>query len=210
MINLFLKARHWQLFIAMVGIPLVLQFYYMYRFFGVFESISAPNMRDDGFTEVINEQFVQFDHFSSIMIVFSLLLFGWFWSIAIGLQKKIPTNVKMKVKKFKLLYFIPVIYILFISLFIGGVFSSINETNFINIGVIFVIILPLHLFSMFCIFHSIYFVAKTIKTAELQREVVFGDFIGEFFLLWFYFVGIWIVQPKVNRLNQKQNTEVKQ
>ena len=24
--------------------------------------------------------------------------------------------------------------------------------------------------------------------------------LGEFFLLWFYFIGIWIVQPKVNRL----------
>jgi hypothetical protein len=26
------------------------------------------------------------------------------------------------------------------------------------------------------------------------------DFAGEFFLLWFYPVGIWIVQPKINKM----------
>jgi len=59
---------------------------------------------------------------------------------------------------------------------------------------------------MFRIFYSMYFVAKTIKTAELQRKVGFGDFVGEFFLLWFYFIGVWIVQPKVNKLYGKENT----
>jgi hypothetical protein len=62
------------------------------------------------------------------------------------------------------------------------------------------IILPLHLFAMFCIFYCLYFVAKTIKTAELQREVSFSDFVGEFFMLWFYPIGIWILQPKINQI----------
>jgi hypothetical protein len=43
-------------------------------------------------------------------------------------------------------------------------------------------------------------VAKTIKTVELQREVNFSEFIGEFFMIWFYFIGIWILQPKINRM----------
>jgi hypothetical protein len=62
------------------------------------------------------------------------------------------------------------------------------------------IIIPLHLFSMFCIFYCLYFVSKTFKTAELQRQTTFSDFAGEFFLLWFYPVGIWIVQPKINKM----------
>ena len=64
----------------------------------------------------------------------------------------------------------------------------------------FIVIVPLHLFAMFCIFYSLYFVSKTFKTVELQREVKFGDFAVEFFMIWFYPVGIWIVQPKINKM----------
>lgn len=61
------------------------------------------------------------------------------------------------------------------------------------------IIVPLHLLSMFGILYSIYFSAKTFKTVELQRNVQFSDFAGEFFLIWFYFIGVWIIQPKINQ-----------
>jgi hypothetical protein len=74
------------------------------------------------------------------------------------------------------------------------------EPNIGLVGSIFTVIVPIHLFSMFCIFYTIYFVAKTIKTVELKREVKFGDFAGEFFLLWFYPVGVWILQPKLNKM----------
>ncbi len=160
--------------------------------------------REEGFTQIINERFIQFDFFFPIiMLCFSLLFFGWFWSIAIGLQKRIPLEVKMKVNKFKVFFFIPLTYIIFLIIYMGGLFSGVGVNGFSNNGWIVAIILPLHLFSMFCIFYSMYFVAKTIKTAELQKKVGFGDLVGEFFLLWFYIIGIWIIQPKVNKLYGK-------
>ena len=85
-------------------------------------------------------------------------------------------------------------------IYMGSLFSGLVTNGVSNSGWIVAIIIPLHLFSMFCIF---YLIAKTIKTAELQRKVGFGDFAGEFFLLWFYFIGIWINQPKVNKLYGK-------
>ena len=92
------------------------------------------------------------------------------------------------------------------------VFMSITMNELMNngtepsgglIGSMIAIIVPLHLFSMFCIFYSLYFVAKTFKTVELQREVIFSDFAGEFFMIWFYPIGIWIVQPKINKMIEK-------
>ncbi len=71
------------------------------------------------------------------------------------------------------------------------------------------IIVPMHLFSMFCIFYSLYFVAKTFKTVELQRETAFSDFAGEFFLIWFYPIGIWIIQPKINKIVETSNDDLK-
>lgn len=131
--------------------------------------------------------------------------FGWFWSVAIGLQSKVPKNVIMKVKNFKIFFFIPLIYtLIFFSLFsvlINGLLcSNPPGPNDGLIGGLFTIIFPLHLFSMFCIFYSLYFVAKTLRTVELQREVKFVDFAGEFFMIWFYPIGIWIVQPKINKM----------
>ena len=61
------------------------------------------------------------------------------------------------------------------------------------------IIIPAHLLSMFSIFFMMYKAAKTVKIAEFQRKVTFGDFAGEFFLMWFFPLGIWIVQPKINK-----------
>jgi len=51
------------------------------------------------------------------------------------------------------------------------------------------------------------FSAKTIKLAELQRSVTFSDFAGEFFLIWFFPIGIWFVQPKVNLLAQAATSD---
>lgn len=78
--------------------------------------------------------------------------------------------------------------------------TGINEPGPGKIGGFLSILITLHLFSIFCIFHSLYFAAKAFKTAELQRRVTFSDFAGEFFMIWFYPIGIWIVQPKVNRM----------
>jgi len=62
------------------------------------------------------------------------------------------------------------------------------------------LILPLHLFVMICMFYLLYFVSKSLVMAETNKPASFCDYAGPFFLLWFFPVGIWIVQPRVNRL----------
>lgn len=198
MIDIFLKAKHWQLFLISTGVPLLFQFILMGTMFSSILNEGAPHL--DAF-------FTYFNVFPLIMILFTGILFGWFWSIAIGLDKWIPKNLKLKTNRFKLFLFIPVIYITLISFLIGSVMKGIiYPENLESILPVFGLIIPLHLFSMFCIFYCLYFVAKTIKTVELQKEVSFGDFVGEFFLLWFYPVGIWIIQPKINKMFQEKTS----
>ncbi|APA63065.1 hypothetical protein [Maribacter sp. 1_2014MBL_MicDiv] len=202
MIQFFLRLKQWQLFIVMLGLPIIYQLFFIFEIFG---SRIQPMevVGEEGVTQVLNERYFHFDFLPYVLILFSLVFFGWFWSIAIGLQKNIPVEIEMKVKRFKAFFIIPLVYTIVFMMFIGGLFSGMFTYGFSNSTWFLVIILPLHLFSMFCIFHTIYFVAKTIRTAELQRVVTFGDFAGEFFLLWFYIIGIWIIQPKVNRLNRE-------
>jgi hypothetical protein len=50
-----------------------------------------------------------------------------------------------------------------------------------------------------------YFTAKTITSVEMKKETHFSDYIGDFFLIWFFPVGIWFLQPRINRLLEEQN-----
>jgi len=186
MIEKFLKAKHWQIFMLTFGLPIIL------------EIIAMP------FMIIGNNPMVIMKIMPIMMIFFIVGFFGWFWAIAIGLQNKVPTGIKMKVKKFKVFFLIPLIYIILIFGFMGFAFGGILENgqqpSVGMIGGLVGIIVPLHLFSMFCIFYCLYFVSKTFKTVELQREVTFSDFAGDFFMIWFFPIGVWIVQPKINKM----------
>jgi len=195
MTDKFLKAKHWQLFLLMVAIPVVLQFVLMGKMVADFATQSPPD-------PVIMLGYMKFIPVVGILCI--AVLFGWLWSVAVGLQNKVPVSVTMKVKKFKLFFTFPLVYMLAFLAFFSAIMSSLEANNpepgSALVGSIFAVVVPLHLFAMFCFLYTFYFVAKTFKTVELQREVTFGDFAGEFFLLWFYPIGIWILQPKINKM----------
>ena len=190
--NLFLRAKHWQLFLLTFGIPLLLDIAMMVNIFSHISQNPDPVI-----------MFNYFRFFPLIMVIFMGTLLGWQWSVAIGLQKYLPQGIQMKVTKFKTFFIIPVIYILLILIGITFVFSThfFGNTSFdTNAAAAFLLIIPIHLFSMFCLIYCLYFVAKTIKTVELQRPVSFSDFVGEFFLVWFFPIGVWILQPRINKI----------
>jgi len=183
-----LKAKHWQIFLLTFGIPIIMQ---IVLFTVIFEDFSKNRIGP----APINLPLIM-PLFIVVLFISAGILYSWFWSVSIGMQSKVPESVKMKVKKFKVFFFTPLIYfILFICIFI---------LEFTGAGIVsfkyFAFIIPLHLFSMFCIFYVLYFTAKTFKTIDLQREVSFSDFAGEFFTIWFYPIGIWIIQPKINKM----------
>jgi hypothetical protein len=196
MIENFLRAKHWQLFLLTFGVPFVFQIIMMST---VFAQI--------GIDQNVEPQFI-FDALKIFPVMIAVLMvvhFGWIWSTGVGLQAKVPKELAMKVNKFKFLFTVPVLYIslLTIGIFLGlnGFFNEGFEEP--NVGVIVGLVtigVLLHVFSLFCILYSIYFIAKTIKTIELQKEVSFSDFIGEFFMIWFYPVGIWFIQPRINEV----------
>jgi hypothetical protein len=176
-----LTLKHWQIFGLLMALPIVFQFIAIISMFSR------------------NEPTAMFNFFPLIMILFVGLYFSWFYALGTNLHKKLPATVKMNLNKFKIFLLIPVVYMLFISVFMVGMFSNISTGVQPN-PAIFAVIVPLHLFSMFCIFYCLYFNAKALKTVEWQRSVTFSDFAGEFFLIWFFPFGIWIIQPRINKL----------
>ncbi len=205
MVKLLQKAKHWHLFLLIVGIPFLVYIGWLVSF--------ITEIMDTAFYES-NEFPV--DMFNGIITMMLLMMipvavqYAWFWSMGIGLQKKLPDGMKMNVGLFKAFFIIPIVYFLLYMLFTVSFFGSIENIeqleyieDFENFGLFIggmLLFVGLSFFVTFCTFYQYWFIAKTVKSAQLQKEVKFGEFVGEFFLLWFSFVGVWIIQPVVNKL----------
>jgi len=182
MIEKILKAKHWQIFLLIVEPPFLIELAIM----GSFDSKMAT---------------------IAILIVaflYMLELSVWLWAIAIGLQNKLPEEIKMKVGLFKIFFIIAFSYIVLISLVITFAFDKIEidvvAFNKPSIALIAGIFIVFHLFVTYCLFYCLYFVAKVFKTVELQRKTTVSDFALDFLLFGLFPIGLWLVQPKINQM----------
>ncbi len=119
----------------------------------------------------------------SILLGIPILL--WLWSIGTKLQTDKGKINELKLIIFKLSVFYPIAYFGF---FIYYMFS--------NGGVV----MPMHIAAMISTFYAMIFAAKTLKSSELKREAKISDYLGDFFLVWFFPIGIWIIQPRIHKL----------
>jgi hypothetical protein len=138
-----------------------------------------------------------------IFILCGFVQFAWSWSIFTKLSKLVPDHVSLPIGRMKFFFFIPFLYFCllpFYIIFIIHTFDQQNEENLPLIAGLGILVFLLHFFSIFCILHTIYFSAKIIRCAELQRDARFSTFVGYFFLIWIFPVGIWFIQPRINAL----------
>lgn len=97
--------------------------------------------------------------------------------------------LRLRVSFFRFALLYPTVYIpIFFALF--------NTSRPALLALIF----PLHVFAMFCLFYDLYFVSKSLALIETGELVSFYDYAGAFFLLWFFPLGVWFIQPRINRL----------
>lgn len=180
----FLTLKHWQLFGILIVLPVF------------FQTITIGTIISSNFLES------RFYYFPLVTILFIGLLFAWLYTLGANLYDKLPPITTLNIARFKLFLVIPIVYILLFSVLAVSIISSITNGEQLHLAS-YTLIIPLHLFSMFCIFYCVYFIAKALKTIELQRTVTFSDYAGEFILIWLFPLGIWIIQPRINKLFDK-------
>ncbi len=174
---LFLNLKHWHLFLLTWGLPLLAGI-------GIFIHIG-----------------VALTLLPLLIIVSALTVFGWISSIAICLNKHLPNGLNLNIKRFKLLFALPLIYVFLLVLWIGFiVLDESNSIEQISSAVVSTVFVPLHLLSLIIIFWGIGFAARTLKCVEKNQSLKFDQYTEEFFLIWFSFVGFWILQPRLNKL----------
>ena len=128
-----------------------------------------------------------FNVFLAILMFAMACYLLWIWSIAILVSKK------YKVGNVQALLWFKVFYVEILSYFTIGILSRFH-LPFTDIG-FEVMHLPTILFLLFCIFCA----ARIMRSAEFGSDRL-SECFGDFFLLWFYPIGIWIIQPRLNKL----------
>ncbi|MBD3581190.1 hypothetical protein [Flavobacterium selenitireducens] len=188
----FLRLKHWQLFLIAFAIPFCV-------YIGIFVC-----------------SFVLYQDPTLLLQLFPLILvlslfgqYGWIFSVGKLLNAQLPNDAGLKLGHFYFFFFFPLVYIFVFALGVGSVFSASPEMMEPHLlPFLLLVVLPIHFFAIFCMFYCLYFVSKTIRSVELGKEAVLSDYIGEFFMIWFFPFGLWLLQPRLNKLiSQNGNIE---
>lgn len=136
------------------------------------------------------------------MLVFMAVFMAWFWALGTNINRWVPEDIRPSPRRFRFGLIYASVYMLFFLVFFMRMSSGRVG------GGLFALIFPLHIFAMVCMFYALYFVAKNLVMAERKEKVGFYDFAGPFFLIWMYPIGVWFLQPRVNRMFQeRENTQ---
>jgi signal transduction histidine kinase len=110
----------------------------------------------------------------------------WMYSIVTELNKKIPKSQRLNEKVFIAFMVYAIAYIpicIFLLLFTN---VDIHDMQ------------PFHFIAMFCTFLLMIFTAITITRFEKAEKFDQSNWVELFFGIWFYFIGVWHIQPKLN------------
>lgn len=172
----FLKMKHWQLFLLLAVLPLVAETAY--------DNLLGPVESSWPVRLIINA-------------VIAFLAIAYLWTLGDNLYGRLPVkspNLSPGWFKAGLVYaFFELIYL---STFAAFFIIEKPASPFY--------LVPVHVLAMVAIFYAIYFIAKSLAGVEKREEANINDWAGYFFMLWFYPIGIWFFQPRINKLFEKE------
>lgn len=172
----FLRAAHWQIFSLMAAL------YFADWFFAISLIGAKPILVRS--VPVSTTLVLQ----GTSMIVLGIFL-AWLWALGSFLNLLVRPPLRLNLAFFRFALLFPIAYGLAFPLV---AWSPRPFTSYV--------VFPVHLFVMFCLAYDFRFVAKSLALQEEVRFLTFRDYHPAFFLLWFAPIGIWWIQPKINRL----------
>jgi hypothetical protein len=201
----FLKLKHWQLFALLFGLPLV--GYIVWIFFFINAAAEMANLSAGGVQPEPGLILASITWVFPIALIVVLVYAGWQWTLAHALHERLPAEVPMRIGLVRAALIYQVAYvglILVCVYFLFGQIADDPENLEGTFSVVFpaavLVILLGNLVAIASQFYTYYFNAKALKSVEMGREAVVGDYIGEAALFWVYPIGLWFLQPRVNRL----------
>lgn len=174
--EIFLRLRHWVIFMLTFGLLLL-----------AFISLMAFNVLSL-FTDV--EMPIDYALRGILIAQTICFVIGNFWMFAIGTR----LHQKYYYDSFLLLIFRWCIY--FSTLAYSARYMIFPALDFFDGS----INRFATLFAVGSAIYCSYFAARLLNSVEQQRDVAFREFAGDFFAFIFYPIGVWWLQPRINKV----------
>lgn len=114
----------------------------------------------------------------------------WLWAIAVEIPKNYSVNLKKAEALFK-------------SIMLVGLVVWIIPSFMLDLGVLPNLVINILLIVLVVWVYS--YAARVLKSAEMKKDIPWSEALTEFFLIWIYPIGVWIIQPRVNKLYESVN-----
>ena len=121
--------------------------------------------------------------------LFVLFFAGWLWSIGTFLFSIAEPALRLNLQFFRFAIIFAGVYL---PLTLGFHFSPTPL-----VAVLMAFLFP---FAIFCWGYTYYFVSKSLVAVEIGRAVTRKDYRSTMSLFWIGFIGVWQIQPRINRL----------
>jgi len=169
--SFFVRSKHWQVFAIVFGL------FCCANAVLLLPAFNGPKKSGLSMLDVIG------------VLTFYACFTMWYWSMGSFICSIVEPTLRPKLRFFCFAIVYPLAYLLVFNLF----FDHLTP-------IVFLAIFPFHLLAMFCLLYTPAFIARNLAVAETGRALRFRDYAGTVFLVWFFPIGIWFVQPRINRL----------
>ncbi|MBC6993511.1 hypothetical protein QWY85_16210 [Neolewinella lacunae] len=222
MIEFFHRARHWMLFIPLL-FPTLLQIYLQSAYFQAISRFQVEMQTNPGNVDAVipdlHAYAGQFNIYLLVMAVSFAVMLVWYFAVGGGLQHYLPEGTGLKPQRMRLaLLALGILMLVFLGTlhqvyhWAADTFSGFDlegqeeppgfdGENFLTtfmtwFGATMLFFLLYALAYIYCA----YYAGKTLKSIELGRPARGSEVAGYAVLSAFLVIGVWILQPKINRL----------
>ena len=150
-------------------------------------------MPEPGQLESVVEMEAMFSHMMLTLMPVAIVLYSWIWSIGNVSNRAASESARRPDRFFNFALPYTFTYLVFAYFF----FPSPGKMDDPVVPIGFVMIL--HIFAVVCTFYAIASAAMRLKSYETGNRVGFGGAFGTFLMIWFFPLGVWFVQPRINR-----------
>jgi hypothetical protein len=127
------------------------------------------------------------------LLIGTALYFSWIFLVGLHLYKYLPEKIEMNPNLFILnsfIWFTTFCAVMIISDGVGMTFTGLAA-------------LP-GFYVMFALLHFMMFPVRTLKSIEKGKKADIGESLGDFLLVVFLPIGIWFLQPRINKIANEQ------
>lgn len=188
--DLLLKGKHWQVFLLLFGLPTL-----GIIFFLIFMVVFAETQTHTAATLVVAAVLFSF-------IVASAAFLIWLYYLTSKLYARLMNKKDVNFGLFKACIAVVGIFLFCLANMLYNMadkFTGLGARTIAE-GPLATIMPPLFLVATLSLFYCLYFTARALKTVELRRVITLQEYAAEFVQLWYFPLGVWILQPRINKI----------